>query len=103
MRHALPRERIQINGDANNLAPRQHRPQQAFSSGGELAYEELEEDLEALMERQEALPEGGKGTEKAQLPYSTLRAMQLEREDQSQQEAVDKYAKVFPSNWTAHG
>lgn len=37
---------------------------------------------------------GSKATGKAELPYNTLRQMQLEREDQSIQEACDKYGKV---------
>ena len=38
--------------------------------------------------------EGGGGEERSRLPYSTLWTMQLAREEQSHQEACDKYAEV---------
>lgn len=58
-----------------------------------MAYEEEEEW--SLLENKEALAkEGHIGTEKITLPYSTLWAMQLEREEQSHQEACEKYSKV---------
>lgn len=69
----------------------QRRPRQAFSSAADVA----EEDWEALILDQEAEGEGGQGTEKEPLSYGTLWKMQLEREEQSHQEACDKYSKVI--------
>ena len=68
------------------------RPNQAFSSAASVAQED---DWEALILDQEAEGEGDQGTKKKEpLPYSTLWSMQLKREEQSHQEACDKYSKV---------
>lgn len=53
-----------------------------------------DDDWEALIRNQEAEEEGGWGAEKEPLSHSTLWGMQLEREEQSHQEACDKYSKV---------
>lgn len=60
-----------------------------------MAYSE-DDFVDPLMENQEAFGSEGAGeaTGKVELPYSTLRQMQLDREDQSHQEACDKYSKV---------
>lgn len=42
----------------------------------------------------DAVGGGSKATSKVELPHSTLLQMQLEREEQSHQEACDKYGKV---------
>lgn len=82
-----------MNGYANGDAANQRWPRQQplSSSAVDLAYTE-EDFVDPLMENRDAGE--GKGTARVELPYTTLRQMQLEREDQSHQEACDKYSKV---------
>lgn len=82
-----------INGYANGDTANQRwaRQQPLSSSAADLAYAE-EDFVDPLMENWGAGE--GKGTARVELPYNTLRQMQLDREDQSHQEACDKYSKV---------
>eukprot|EP00752_Nemacystus_decipiens_P002243 g2126.t1 len=91
-------DRCATNGWTRN---QRRLPQQRASSVATtasapgVAYEEEFADPLAPMEPLEAVDGGSKATGKAELPYSTLLQMQLEREDQSHQEACDKYAKMM--------
>lgn len=91
-----------INGETVN---QQYAPYQPFSSGAATAgggaasveYEEENWDfVDPLYEAKESMDDRGRGTgnDKAELPYSKLWQMQLDREDQSHQEACEKYGKV---------
>lgn len=86
------------NGGANGEAESQRWPrQQPFSSSAaDEAYAE-DDFVDPLMENRDAGKYDGVGeaTDSVELPYSTLRQMQLDREDQSHQEACDKYTKVW--------
>ena len=85
------------NGRAPNQRwpPQQPSPSAATSaSAASVAYEEEFVDPLAPVEPMEAVDGGSKATSKAELPYSTLYEMQLEREEQSHQEACDKYGKA---------
>ncbi|CAN0414773.1 unnamed protein product [Pylaiella littoralis] len=86
------------NGGANGEAESQRWPrQQPFSSSAaDEAYAE-DDFVDPLMENRDAGKYDGVGeaTDSVELPYSTLRQMQLDREDQSHQEACDKYTKMM--------
>lgn len=91
----------QTNGYASGDETNQKWPrQQPFSSSADVAY--TEDDLmDPLMENWDAAESKGAGeaTGRVELPYSTLRQMQLDREDQSHQEACDKYSKVCMASY----
>lgn len=91
------------NGYANDqTAIRRCPPQKAFSSAAaaasaaDVVYEEQDDFVDPLMQIPQAVDRGGKGEDKdeVELPFSTLWQMQLDREDQSHQEACEKYGKV---------
>ncbi|CBJ30655.1 mitochondrial DNA-directed RNA polymerase [Ectocarpus siliculosus] len=91
----------QANGYANDqTAILRCPPQEAFSSaaasGADVVYEEEDDFVDPLMEIPQAVDRGDKGEDKdeVELPYSTLYQMQLDREDQSHQEACEKYGKM---------
>lgn len=67
-----------------------------------MVYEEQDDFVDPLMQLPQAVDRGDKGEDKdeVELPYSTLYQMQLDREDQSHQEACEKYGKVrmVPAN-----
>lgn len=81
-------------------APRQRSSSAAAPAAAGAASEACEEEnfdfVDPLYEAEESMNGGGNGADdsKAELPYSTLWQMQLDREDQSHQEACEKYGKV---------
>lgn len=85
------------NSYASDFSPYERWPQQqpplsASASAADVAYER-DEFVDPLMVS-DGIVNGGSKAENAELPFSTLWQMQLEREEQSHQEACDKYGKV---------
>lgn len=78
---------------------RRHQNHQAFSSAPELAdcgeYDDYGGGLESMASSHVEDGPRGSEEERRRLPYSTLWTMQLAREEQSHQEACDKYAQVY--------
>ncbi|CAM9263757.1 unnamed protein product [Scytosiphon promiscuus] len=91
------------NGETANQQYAAHHPLSsgaatAGASATSVAYEEDESDfVDPLYEAKESAEGGGRGSDEnqAELPYSTLWQMQLDREDQSHQEACEKYGKMM--------
>eukprot|EP00903_Cladosiphon_okamuranus_P015271 g14112.t1 len=96
-----------VNGQTNGRATNQRWPPQqsslstaATASAASVVYEEEFEDPLMQVGPLNAAYGGSKATGKEELPYSTLLQMQLEREEQSHQEACDKYGKVMKEMMT---
>lgn len=79
---------------------------QAFSSAPELADNGEYDNYNLASMASSHVEKGPQGAEeeRRRLPYSTLWTMQLAREEQSHQEACEKYAQVFfpPGMTSAH-
>lgn len=84
-----------IKGYTSGGTPNQRWPSaaNAASSAG-VAYEDEFVDPLMPVEPLDTVDGGSKATGKVELSHGTLLQMQLEREEQSHQEACDKYGKV---------